>query len=254
MKNKPHADLKPSLIDLEADNTATGGKQELFSSVQPERLSEKDDMYVLYWIRKKEHTNLLKQGYIGITINFKERMRSHKKNKRKTALKDAINSYKWENLVKEILLTNLTFQDALFLEEKLRPKINIGWNLKKGGEIGVLKNWYLNEENKIKHSLNTSIKTKENIALKDSKEKRSARAFKALAEHKESYKDCNLGSNNGKAILNENQVSKIKCELIPKGLSNKEIAELYGVKHYVIQFIRTNKNWKHVVCDSPDYK
>lgn len=41
--NTNNADLKLPLIDLEADNTATGGKQELCSR-QPERLSEGGDL------------------------------------------------------------------------------------------------------------------------------------------------------------------------------------------------------------------
>ena len=40
--NKLDADLKSPLIDLEADNTATGRKQE-DNSVQRERLSEKNE-------------------------------------------------------------------------------------------------------------------------------------------------------------------------------------------------------------------
>lgn len=47
--NKNNADVKLSLIDLEASNIVTGGKQ-FNNNVQPERLSEKDNMYSVYWI------------------------------------------------------------------------------------------------------------------------------------------------------------------------------------------------------------
>lgn len=53
MKNYQHADLKLPLIDLEADNNATGRKQD--KTVQCERLSEGDNMYCLYWIHLKEY-------------------------------------------------------------------------------------------------------------------------------------------------------------------------------------------------------
>lgn len=61
--NKINADLKFPLIDLEVGNTTTGGKQD--NSVQPERLSEENNMYCLYWIHLKEHRNILNECYIG---------------------------------------------------------------------------------------------------------------------------------------------------------------------------------------------
>ena len=249
-----NADLKPSLIDLEADNTATGGKQELTNSVQPERLSERDDIYCVYWIHTSYHKDILTEGYIGITCNFKERLKSHKKNKKKTRLTNAIDFYGWDNLIKELIFTNLSLEKALDLEEMYRIKPNIGWNHQKGGELGVDKTWYSVPENKIKHSINTSINTKLGILEKDTKEKRSFRSKLNRTNNKESYKNVTLGSKNGKALLKEKDVKTIKFKLIPLGKSNKEISELYNVKPYVIQFIRTNKTWKHVVCDSPDYE
>lgn len=51
MESYQHADLKLSLIDLEADNNATGRKQD--KTVQRERLSERDNMYCLYWTHLK---------------------------------------------------------------------------------------------------------------------------------------------------------------------------------------------------------
>lgn len=53
MKNFLNADLKPLLIDLEVCNNTTGGKQEQ-CSVQPERLSEGDNMYCVYYIHLPE--------------------------------------------------------------------------------------------------------------------------------------------------------------------------------------------------------
>jgi len=250
-----NADLKLPLIDLEADNTATGGKQELIiNSVQPERLSEGDNIYSVYWIHTSNHNDLLTQGYIGITLNFKERLKSHQKNKKKTKLTYAIKSYGWNNLIKEILFSNLSLQKALNIENIYRIMPNIGWNIQKGGEIGVDKTWYDISKNKEKHSINTSINTKKGILINDNKVNRSKRAKVSRLINKDSYKQVSVGSNNGRSILNEQQVKNIKFNLIPSGLNNKEISTLYDVKSYLIQFIRTEKTWKHIVCDSPDHK
>ena len=54
-----------------------------------------------------------------------------------------------------------------------------------------------------------------------------------------------------KAKLTEKQVCKIKHLLAFS--SDKDIAKQFNVKSYVIHFIRINKTWKHVICDSPDY-
>jgi hypothetical protein len=252
--NKNNADIKPSLIDLEADNTATGRKDISTDIYQRERLSEKDNVYILYWIRRKEHTDMFKEGYIGITCDFKERMRNHRKNKNKTILTDAISSIGWENLNKDIIYDGLTLSEILNLEFKYRPSENIGWNLQKGGNLGVDSSWYKLESNRTKHSKNTSKGTKLGIKKKDSKKARSKRAKISRIINKDSYIDKNLGSKNPKAKLNESQVYNIKFNLIPNSFTNKQIAELYNVKPYVIQFIRSGKTWKHVICDSPDYK
>jgi len=238
---------------LEAGNTATGGKQGSEDSVQPERLSEKGD-YSVYWIHTNKHKDIYCEGYVGITIDTKSRMRSHKKNKKKSPIVDAIKSYSWENLEIEIIEEELTMERALEIEGNYRPRLNIGWNLQKGGELGVTSDWYNNPVNKEAHSKATSIGTKAGIQEKDSTEERSKRAKNSWLKNADSYKGSCRGSKNGKARLNEEQVFEIRFKLIPEGLSNKEIAKDFNVKPYVIQFIRTGKTWKHVVCDSPAHK
>lgn len=200
-------------------------------------------MYCVYWIRLQEHTDITKQGYVGITKNLKERIKAHKKNKRNTRFTCAIKSYGFSNLVVEVIHDSLTLQEALSIEQKLRPTQSIGWNCQKGGELGVEPSWYTNEENRNKHKEATSKATKLGIQNKDSKEARSARAKKC--HETGNYKGSMTGSKNSKAILNEKQVKVIKYTLLDK-YSNKEIAEMFKVKPYVIQFIRSGKNWKHV--------
>lgn len=200
-------------------------------------------MYCVYWIRLASHTEITTQGYVGITKDLKERIRAHKKNKRKTRFSCAIKSYGFNNLIVEVLHENLTLQEALSIEESLRPAQAIGWNCQKGGELGVESSWYENEDNRNKHSEATSEATKLGIKLKDSKEARSLRAKKCHAEGK--YKGTMTGSKNPRAILNEDQVKFIKYTLI-SNYTNSEIAKMYDVKPYVIQFIRSGKNWKHI--------
>lgn len=213
---------------------------------QRERLSEGDVMYCVYWIRKEDHTDINTQGYVGITKDFKERMRSHGKNRKKTPLTNALKFYGFDTLVKEIVASELTQAEALSLEYKLRPAINIGWNLQKGGELGVDSSWYESDVNKLKHRSATSKATKIAIAAKDTTERRSDRAKESWKKTREARVACVTGENNPKARLTEKQVREIKYELIPQGLSNPEIAEMFSVKHYVICFIRNGKTWKHV--------
>lgn len=200
---------------------------------------------IIYWIREKEHTDIYTQGYVGITkLSLEERIRSHKKNKKQSIVARKLRKY--NNLVCSIIKEVENLDEALAFEAKLRPTQNIGWNLQRGGELGVEPEWYLIQENKIKHSMKTSEATKRGIAIKDTTEARSKRAKDIRLKYADKYKAAALGENNSRAILTEADVFKIKYELIPKGLKNPEIALMFGVKPYVISFIRTGKNWSHV--------
>lgn len=201
-------------------------------------------MYCVYWIKLREHSNLFIEGYIGISKDFEERMRAHKKNKRKSHLTYAINKYGWYDLDKIILYEDLDLNDALSIEADYRPTENIGWNSQRGGEIGVNPEWYLLSTNKEQHSDATSKATKLGISLKDTTEARAERARHNWLTG--SYKDSFKGSKNPRAILNEEQVRQIKHELIPSGLKDHEIAGKFDVGKHVISSIRYGKNWKHI--------
>lgn len=203
-------------------------------------------MYSVYWIRLNDHTDCMTQGYIGLTKDLNERIRGHRKNKRVTKLTSFLKCYSWEDAVNvEIMDMNLDLVEALELEAYYRPTQNIGLNLQRGGELGVEPDWYTIPENAKEHKLATSLGTKQGILNKDTSERRRERALKAHRDHPDSYVKP-IGSANPKAILNEEKVAVIKYQLLPQGLSNKEIAPLYGVHPRVIQFIRSMKNWKHV--------
>lgn len=237
------ADLKPSLIDLEGCDEPTGRKQS--KDGQRERLSERD-IYCVYWIRKTDHLDNTTEGYVGITKDLEERLRSHKKNLRRSHFTSAIKKYGWDNLVVEILHNNLFLDQALQIEKELRPQENIGWNSQRGGELGVNPEWYDIPENRKNHSRATSEATRIAIANKDTTEARAGRARQNWIKNRSSYEGRVKGSKNPNATLNEEQVEEIKYRLIPLGLSNFEIAKLFNVNPHVISFIRSGRTWKHV--------
>lgn len=203
-------------------------------------------MYCVYWIRKENDLDIMSTGYVGITKDFTERMRAHKKNKKKSPLIDAIKAYGWHNLKATVVKDNLTLEEALKEERYYRPSINIGWNLQQGGNLGVEPSWYDEETNRAKHSKATAIATKRAIKEKDTTEARSARAKASWKKTRAKRVEAVTGENNPRALLTAEQVSRIKYVYIPAEYSNKQIAELYNVKPYVISFIRTGKNWSHI--------
>lgn len=90
--------------------------------------------HVVYWIREQSHTDLMTQGYIGVSGNVTQRLASHRNMEKGTNahLRHAIKKYGWDNMVKSVLL--MAGKDyCLELEKKLRPANNIGWNLTVGG-------------------------------------------------------------------------------------------------------------------------
>lgn len=202
-------------------------------------------MMIVYWIGEKEHSDLYTQGYIGITKKaLKERVREHKKNKGNSIVAGKLRNH--ADLIWSVIHEVSSLEEALALEANYRPKQNIGWNLQRGGEIGVEPEWYADQTNSLRHSKKTSEGTLRGIATKDTKEARSERAKLNHKNNPESYKDIAKGEKNPRAILSEADVVKIKYELFDKGLKNPEIAVMFGVKPYVISFIRTGKNWKDV--------
>lgn len=91
----------------------------------------------VYWIRLPNQTNVAIEGYVGIAINFEQRMSAHKscaKTGKEQTLYNAIRKYGWDNLVKEVILVS-SENYCLEIEKKLRPIPRIGWNIAIGGEV-----------------------------------------------------------------------------------------------------------------------
>jgi hypothetical protein len=93
---------------------------------------------VVYWIHKPEHTDITKEGYVGITSNkvqrrwvdHKSASRSKTKNNCKIVNK-AIRKHK--DLIYEVVLVADTREYCERIERLLRPTNCIGWNIAIGG-------------------------------------------------------------------------------------------------------------------------
>jgi hypothetical protein len=191
----------------------------------------------------------MSEGYVGITKDLSERIRGHRRNKHQTPLVCFLKSTAWSDIEIEMMDQSLSLQEALLAEAYYRPTQMIGLNLQMGGELGVEPSWYNIPENKEKHRKATSEATKLAISKKDTKEARSKRALKIHSERPDIYRGIQAGSKNGRAILDEKQVKEIKSLLITDK-TTKEIANIFDVKHCVINNIRYNRTWKHITCDS----
>lgn len=95
-------------------------------------------MAFVYWIHLEEHTDITKEGYIGFTSqSVKTRIRGHNKDRERYAhypLYRAMKKYG-----DSIIVTTLIEGDSdycLDVERKLRPSLNIGWNICVGGVGG----------------------------------------------------------------------------------------------------------------------
>jgi hypothetical protein len=89
---------------------------------------------VVYWIHRPCHTDITKQGYVGITKNPVSRWAEHKR-KAKTNGKATI--YKAMRKYADVQFDVILIGDRKYCEEieiKLRPQHLIGWNIAIGGE------------------------------------------------------------------------------------------------------------------------
>ena len=91
----------------------------------------------VYWIHLPEHTDMFKDGYIGITKNkAMQRWREHLW--RYKARNDKHHIFKHDNLVFEPILFANDRQYCEQIEHQLRPIPNIGWNIAPGGKDGYV--------------------------------------------------------------------------------------------------------------------
>ncbi|RWZ87180.1 MAG: GIY-YIG nuclease family protein [Hydrotalea sp. AMD] len=91
-----------------------------------------ESIYLIY-----KHTSPSGKSYIGLTNNYQRRCNEHKSSTGCMAFNNAIQKYGWDNFHHEILIENLTLDEANMLESKLIQSHNTlypnGYNLREGG-------------------------------------------------------------------------------------------------------------------------
>jgi len=89
--------------------------------------------YDVYWIYAEYHTDVMTQGYVGITCrSVAKRLREHAAGN--TIVGSAIRKY--GNKVKKTTLhSGLTVDEAVCKERMYRPNKEIGWNICAGGGV-----------------------------------------------------------------------------------------------------------------------
>jgi hypothetical protein len=92
----------------------------------------------VYWIRAKHHSDIMSEGYVGVSKNAGKRWLyghkwAHSKGRHENPmLANAISKHGWDNLIKTVVVIS----DEIYcyeLEAKLRSAEGIGWNLAVGG-------------------------------------------------------------------------------------------------------------------------
>lgn len=86
----------------------------------------------VYWIRRKHHTDITTQGYVGITKDLENRIRTHFRRPSNLHLKHALNKY--NDIIAEPYFISFDRDYAKALEKQLRPNEKIGWNENVGGD------------------------------------------------------------------------------------------------------------------------
>lgn len=89
-------------------------------------------MEYVYWIRRRIHTNPHTQGYVGISNDPERRYKEHLTACVNEHLQHAFNLY--DDIELSILHKCATRQESCELELMYRPKVNVGWNIIKGGD------------------------------------------------------------------------------------------------------------------------
>lgn len=95
-------------------------------------------MAFVYWIRLPSHSDIFKDGYVGMTTKtVNKRFSEHltksrsKKTPTKSILSSALVKYNENVIVETVCECDAKY--ALYLENKLRPSPLIGWNILAGG-------------------------------------------------------------------------------------------------------------------------
>lgn len=209
------------------------------------------------------YRGLFKNGkmYIGITNNYKRRLREHKHSVNKQdridyPLYKAIKKYGWDSIEWSIIMKCDTLEEAKEAEVYFIERYDLynkkGYNASKGGDYPSEKCYVYSDDivNLIVSDLKTGEMTLQKIA---DKHKVSLSYVSNILNNKIRNKEVihrnNLqskkGSKNIASKLDENKVSEIKKRLI-LGESRKKLEKEFEVSKSTIQGIAVGDTWKHV--------
>lgn len=99
-------------------------------------LNQDERVCCVYWIRRANHTDIFKEGYVGISVNFTNRLAAHVGEARNNLKKvqEFSKSLMEDDYVASVVLYG-SVDYCLSMESALRPHWNIGWNISAGGEL-----------------------------------------------------------------------------------------------------------------------
>lgn len=201
-----------------SDDKFTFWETEAIDRIESMKVKDSDKPLYLYWISKKQTSieSIYSTGYVGISVDCKERYKSHIRPTSKSYVSKKLQSNGVENYTMQIIAKG-TNKEIRALEYTLRPESNIGLNRSIGGggyptitEESVqkakdsrLKGGYFSEENKLKRGQ----------LAKEAKEKRGSYKSESFLEKKrlreESRKESNYyDSEEWKAIAKSRQDAK----------------------------------------------
>ncbi len=165
-------------------------------------------MAFVYWIHLPEHTDILSQGYVGITSKtVAERYKGHLKALKSKKSSHIIFYKALKKHLSRILVTTILEADleyAKLIENKLRPKIKIGWNTAEGGSSAPIKLFTDATRTKISEALKGRVKTQaeiENIRKALLGKSRPVHVIEAMRKAKTGVPRSELSKDSQKATL-----------------------------------------------------
>ena len=203
----------------------------------------------VYWIHHPNHTNIMSEGYVGITRNFKDRMRFHKMLKCNVYLANAIKKYGWDNLIKEVILVS-DKDYCIDIETKLRSQDSVGWNLVKGGGLPPINRWNKGTKGVVKA-------WNKGISPSDETKKKISEAIKIVMQNParlEINRTARLGKPSPRKGIKVSKETLLKMSLSRKGIPSpkKGVKYTQEQRNNLIQKMRTTY-WICPHCNKAGY-
>lgn len=170
-------------------------------------------MAIVYWIRRPEHSDMLSEGYIGVSSRtLEERVAEHVKVSNENhdkvyAVHKAIKSIGIENLVCSVLVIGEEGY-CYEVESKLRPSERIGWNIAAGGSKPPSKLGFKHSEES-KELISKIWKGKKRSRESVERSAESRRGFKHSEESLEKMREASTGRKQSAETV-EKRVSKVR--------------------------------------------